>query len=134
MAGPQKEQRNKKKPTTGAGSALASDFNTYGSYGALWSHGPRRSTQTQATVGPRTQTWPSATDRAWMSPRPGVSAGHPHQYGPGGSMALRYQHDLWWLTRPQVCVASSGHTGHEHQPSMSLLCGLPLENLGSDLR
>ena len=55
--------------------------------------------------------------------RPGVSAGHPHQYGPGGSMALGYQHDLWWLTRSQACVASGGNTGHEHQPLISFYVG-----------
>lgn len=74
----------------GASSVWPSDLNRHGSYNTC-GNTDRGHHHTLATSGLQTQTCPG------QKLRPGC------YHGPGGSKAaLRHQHALWWLSRPQA--------------------------------
>lgn len=54
-----------------------------------------------AAVGPQTQTWPSGQTLGLEVMAPGVCAGLPNLYDPGGSMNLGQKHGRRWWTRTQ---------------------------------
>lgn len=83
-----------------ADSTWSSDFNTHGSYGPLWAMEINTDTSCSRTKDPDMAHHSSLGLDITMAQ--GGSTGHPEQDGPSGSMALRHQHDLRGLARPQV--------------------------------